>query len=61
MAAIEAIAVWIDVSAVGFQAQPVQAQRPSELDHQTIITTLGGVHADVSVDAAGAPQPFAGR
>jgi hypothetical protein len=38
MAAIEVIAVWIDVSAVELQAEAVTVQRPIELDHEAIIT-----------------------
>jgi hypothetical protein len=38
IAAIEAVAVWIDVSSVELQAQLVPARRPSELDHQAIVT-----------------------
>jgi hypothetical protein len=61
MAAIEATAVWIDVSAVEFQAQHVPAQRPGELDHPTIITRRSAAHMPLSVPIPGAPQPATGR
>jgi hypothetical protein len=62
MAAIEAIAVWIDVLAVEFQAQPVPRRTPSELDHQTITTgARRRPHLPRSVSMPRAPQPAMDR
>jgi hypothetical protein len=60
MLAIEAVAVWIDVLAVEFQAQPVPRRTPSELDHQTITTrgSAASASAQVSVDAARAATSY---